>query len=128
VDDFGYGFRVPALLVSPYARRGYVDSTTYDFTSILAFIEANWRLSPLAERDAHANNLMPAFDFSSRPRPAHIIPWERQAADVVAAPARLWVVRWTYGLAVILALGITALAALRSPFHKGAKAQGTAER
>ena len=39
VDSYGYGFRVPALLVSPYARRGYVDSTRLDTTSILRFIE-----------------------------------------------------------------------------------------
>ena len=42
----GAGFRVPALLVSPYARRGYVDSTPLDTTSIPAFIERNWRLAP----------------------------------------------------------------------------------
>ena len=48
----GRGFRVPALLVSPYARRGVVDSTPLDHTSILRFIEDNWRLAPLAARDA----------------------------------------------------------------------------
>ena len=39
VDEFGYGFRVPAMLVSPYAKQGYVDSTVLDHTSILKFIE-----------------------------------------------------------------------------------------
>ena len=52
VDRHGYGFRVPALLVSPYAKRGVVDNTTLDFTSILRFIEDNWDLKPLATRDA----------------------------------------------------------------------------
>jgi phospholipase C len=68
VDAFGYGFRAPALLVSPYARRGYIDSTTLDFASVPKFIEENWGLQPLAERDAKANSLMSAFDFSQPPR------------------------------------------------------------
>ena len=52
----GHGFRVPALLVSPYARRGHVDSTPLDTTSILRFIEDNWQLEPLARRDARASS------------------------------------------------------------------------
>jgi len=68
VDRFGYGFRAPALLVSAYARRGYVDHTTLDFTSYLKFIEQNWNLKPLSSRDARANSIMGAFDFSSPPR------------------------------------------------------------
>ena len=47
----GYGFRVPALLVSPYARQGHIESSQLDFTSILRFIEDNYGLSPLTERD-----------------------------------------------------------------------------
>jgi phospholipase C len=73
VDSFGYGFRVPALLVSPYARRGYIDSTTLDFTSILKFIERNWDLRPLASRDARARSIAGAFDFSRPPRDPQII-------------------------------------------------------
>ncbi|MDW8005550.1 MAG: alkaline phosphatase family protein, partial [Thermomicrobium sp.] len=69
VDEYGYGFRVPAFLVSPYAKRGYIDSTTYDFTSILKFIEENWDLQPLAERDARATSITNAFDFDQPPRP-----------------------------------------------------------
>jgi len=68
VDRFGYGFRVPALLVSPYARRGVVDSTVLDFASILNFIEQNWRLAPLAERDRRAKSFVTAFDFSQAAR------------------------------------------------------------
>ena len=51
IDGFGYGFRVPAILVSPYARHGYVDHTTLDFTSGLKFIEENWGVAPLTRRD-----------------------------------------------------------------------------
>jgi phospholipase C len=68
VDSFGYGFRVPALLVSAYARRGYVDSTTFDSTSILKFIERNWGLEPLASRDRKARTFLRAFDFTRPPR------------------------------------------------------------
>ncbi|WP_392544389.1 phospholipase C [Oryzobacter telluris] len=68
VDEFGYGYRAPALLVSPYARQGHVDSTTLDFTSGLKFIENNWGVDPLAERDRKANDITSAFDFASPPR------------------------------------------------------------
>ena len=68
VDRYGYGFRVPALLVSPYAKRGFVDHTTLDFTSILRFIEDNWGLKPVSTRDAHAKSIASAFDFTRPPR------------------------------------------------------------
>jgi phospholipase C len=77
VDEAGYGFRVPALLVSPYARRGYIDSTVLDFTSILRFVEDNWNLEPLTERDANANSIASAFDFAQEPRDPHFIGVER---------------------------------------------------
>jgi phospholipase C len=73
VDRFGYGFRAPALLVSPYARRGHVDSTTLDFTSYLKFIQENWGLEPLAERDRKANSIVGAFDFDQPPREAELV-------------------------------------------------------
>jgi len=47
VSFFGDGPRVPMIVVSPYARRGFVDHTYTDHVSILKFIEANWGLSPL---------------------------------------------------------------------------------
>jgi phospholipase C len=74
VDDFGYGFRAPALLVSPYAKQGYIDSTVLDFTSMLKFIEENWGVEPLAARDRAASNFLDAFDFIQKPRAPRIIP------------------------------------------------------
>ena len=47
VDGQTLGFRVPALLVSAYARKGQVNHTVLDYTSALKFIEQNWRLAPL---------------------------------------------------------------------------------
>ena len=58
------GFRVPTLLISPYARRGHVDHTLYDHASILKLVEWRWGLAPLAPRDRHANNLAGALDFN----------------------------------------------------------------
>jgi phospholipase C len=63
VDAYGYGFRVPCLVISPYARRGLVDHTQADFTSILRFIETIHSLPPLTARDAAAADLLEAFDF-----------------------------------------------------------------
>ena len=94
------GFRVPALLVSPYARRGYVDSTRLDATSILRFIEDNWKLEPLAGRDARANSLAGAFDFSEAPRAPSIVAAERGPEDPTAV--RRWVIYLGYGAALVL--------------------------
>jgi phospholipase C len=74
VDQYGYGFRVPALLVSPYARRGAVVGATLDFTSILKFIENNYGLPALTDRDAQAASLAAGFDFAAPARPAQIVP------------------------------------------------------
>jgi phospholipase C len=68
VDERGYGFRVPALLVSSWAKRGHIESTTLDFASVPKFIEENWGLRPLASRDAKSNSFMSAFDFTRGPR------------------------------------------------------------
>jgi phospholipase C len=68
VDRFGFGIRVPLLLISPYAKTGYVDHTVGEFSSVLRFIEDNWGLSQLTHRDRDAHNLSEAFDFTQEPR------------------------------------------------------------
>ena len=60
------GFRVPALVISPLARRGYIATEVYDHTSVLKMIEWRWGLRPLSARDAAANNLADVLDFSSK--------------------------------------------------------------
>jgi phospholipase C len=62
-----YGFRVPAVIVSPYARRDYVSHTVHDHTSIMKLIETKWNLPALTFRDANADNLLDAIDLSSPP-------------------------------------------------------------
>ena len=64
VDRWGPGTRVPALVVSPFARKGHVDHHRYDTTSILALIEHRFGLEPLSSRDAAADPLSGAFDFA----------------------------------------------------------------
>lgn len=69
VDKWGPGSRVPTIIISPFAKRGYVDHTQYDTTSILKLIETRWDLAPLGTRDAAANPLLNAFDFSAPAAP-----------------------------------------------------------
>lgn len=59
--------RIPALIIPPFAKKGYVDHTPYDTTSILKLIERRWRLQPLGSRDATANDLTNTFDFIPAP-------------------------------------------------------------
>ncbi|MDQ1535063.1 MAG: phospholipase [Actinomycetota bacterium] len=61
------GFRVPAIVISPYAKRYHVAHRTYDHTSILKMIEWRWRLQPLTLRDAHARNIAEVLDFTHPP-------------------------------------------------------------
>jgi phospholipase C len=62
-----YGFRVPAVIVSPFARPDYVSHVVHDHTSILKLIETKWNLPPLTRRDAHADNLLDSIDLSRPP-------------------------------------------------------------
>src|ERR1035438_3537538 len=50
IDFFGDGPRIPLIVVSPFAKRGYVDHTYGDHASLLKFIEKNWGLKPLSAR------------------------------------------------------------------------------
>jgi len=73
------GFRVPALVVSPRARRGAVAHGVYDHTSVLRTIEWRWGLPALTPRDANARNLAEVLDFSA--------PLRRRPAPYVVRPA-----------------------------------------
>jgi phospholipase C len=64
VDRWGPGSRTPAIIISPFAKKGFVDKTSYETVSILAFIEKRWNLTPLTDRDRTASPLLNAFDFS----------------------------------------------------------------
>ena len=65
-DQFGDGFRVPALVISPYSRPG-VNHTTYDTTSLLKLVEKAFGLASLTARDGSASAMLECFDFSETP-------------------------------------------------------------
>ena len=67
VDEFGLGPRVPLLVISPWAKRGHVSHTTYEFSSFLAFLERLYDIPPLTHRDRKANDLFDVFDFDQEP-------------------------------------------------------------
>lgn len=69
LDYQGLGFRVPMLIVSPYAKQGVVSNTQYEFGSIVKFVEDNWNLGRLGTTDVRANSIDDAFDFQKPPRP-----------------------------------------------------------
>jgi phospholipase C len=98
-DRWGPGTRVPAIIISPFAKKGFVDHTQYDTTSILKTIELRWDLAALGPRDAAAAPLTNAFDVQATP-PAGM---PRTGAGM----------DWAGGLLVLVAIGlISALAGL----------------
>jgi phospholipase C len=87
VDRFGLSMRVPALIISPYARAGRVSHTTYEFSSVLKLIETVFgsdRLPPLTQRDAQANDMTDSFDFNQTPIAPFFVP--PHACAVAASP------------------------------------------
>jgi phospholipase C len=67
MDAFGLGPRVPMLVISPYAKRGYISHYTYEFCSVLKFVEERWKLHHLTARDHWANDMRECFDFDQEP-------------------------------------------------------------
>ena len=66
--DFArYGFRVPAAIVSPFAKRDYVSHVVHDHTSILKLVERKFNLPALTARDANADDLLDSLDFDHDP-------------------------------------------------------------
>jgi len=63
MDRHQSGFRVPAFVLSPYARRGRVSHQVFDHASIVKFVTWRFGLRPLAPRDRHAGNVAHALDF-----------------------------------------------------------------
>jgi phospholipase C len=68
VDYDGLGLRIPLLVISPYARNGYVSHTQYEHGSILQFVEDRFNLPRMAASDTRANSLDDCFDFDQSPR------------------------------------------------------------
>jgi phospholipase C len=68
MDGLGLGIRVPALVISPYARRGLIDHEVGEFSTPLKFIEDNWGLPHLTPRIERTHNFEHVFDFGRNPR------------------------------------------------------------
>ncbi|HKU82191.1 MAG TPA: alkaline phosphatase family protein, partial [Candidatus Tumulicola sp.] len=68
LDYQGLGFRVPMLVVSPYAKKSYVSHTQYEFASILRFVEDNFGLARIGANDQRAASIADCFDFTQSPR------------------------------------------------------------
>jgi phospholipase C len=86
VDDFGFGIRVPMLVISPYAKEGYIDSRLGEFSSVLRFIEDNWGLTQLTHRDRDAKNMSYDFDFKQDPRPPDPLPLRTDCNGPIYSP------------------------------------------
>lgn len=123
VDAFGYGLRVPGILVSPFARQGYVDNTQLDFTSVLKFIETNWNVAPLASRDATANNFLSAFDFTHVQRAPAFLLSARATAPAVAKKDPSKIIYASYGFGLLLSMVVIGFAFI-SQHRSGAQTSG----
>jgi phospholipase C len=74
VDNMGLGFRVPLIVVSPYAKHGYVSHVQHEFGSFLHFIEETFDLPNLGTRDTISDDLSDCFDFSQPPQAYVAVP------------------------------------------------------
>ncbi|HEX3369124.1 MAG TPA: alkaline phosphatase family protein [Candidatus Cybelea sp.] len=95
LDFRGLGIRIPCLIVSPYAKKGYVSHTQYEFGSILKFIEQAFSLPPLGATsdgytDVRANSLIDSFDFRAPPRAFIPIPTKYKIKDYLKEP-KSWI-------------------------------------
>jgi phospholipase C len=68
VDYLGLGFRAPCLIVSPYAKKGFIDHTQLEHSSLCKFAETVFGLPPMSARDAASADMTEAFDFTQAPR------------------------------------------------------------
>jgi phospholipase C len=74
IDGVDLGFRVPMMVISPYAKRGYIDDAFGEFTAPLRFVSDNWGLPPLTKRIESSHNFEHVFDFERTPRPPEPLP------------------------------------------------------
>ncbi len=85
-----YGFRVPATIVSPYAKKDYVSHVVHDHTSVLSFIEHKWNLPAMTNRDGAADNLLDSLDLEAKPAfltpPTLAAPKNTNPSNPIAAP------------------------------------------
>jgi len=86
VDRMGMGPRAGLLVISPYAKPGYVSHTTYEQSSILKFVETRYHLPALTARDGAASDMLDSFDFNQSPQPPFILNTRNCPAGQVLSP------------------------------------------
>jgi phospholipase C len=74
LDFDGLGFRTGMMMLSPYAKHGYISHVQYETGSILKFMEDTFGLASMAPADTRANDYFDMFDFTQTPRPFTPIP------------------------------------------------------
>jgi phospholipase C len=87
LNSYEYGFRVPMIVMSPYAKPAYISHVTHDFGSILKFIEATFNLPSLGYADAPADNLSDIFNFGQTAIQFQTIPPPSNTAQCVSDPS-----------------------------------------
>ncbi|MGA2682767.1 MAG: alkaline phosphatase family protein [Candidatus Bathyarchaeia archaeon] len=86
IDQSGLGFRVPTIVISPWAKPGFIDHTQYEFSSMLALAEHTFNVTSLHTRDAISNDMNDSFDFSQSPQSTLIEPADFVAPSPVTTP------------------------------------------
>ncbi|HZV78486.1 MAG TPA: alkaline phosphatase family protein [Candidatus Binatus sp.] len=86
LDTMGLGFRVPLIVISPYAKRGYVSHVQHEFGSILRFTEETFGLATLSASDARADDLRDCFDYTQTPLPLQPVSTFMRPADFLRQP------------------------------------------
>jgi phospholipase C len=93
-DEFKFTFdqlgpRVPALIISPWVRKGTIDSKLYDHTSILASIERLFKMDALTERDKHANDFLHLFSLAEPRKDAPEILKDPRNSELICRDGKL---------------------------------------
>jgi len=85
-NSYELGFRVPLVVISPYAKKGYVSHVQHEFGSILKFTEETFGLGSLGTTDVRADDLSDFFNFNKKPRPFKQIPSVRHGDYFLTQP------------------------------------------
>ena len=90
VDNYGFGLRVPSLVISPYARQGYIDHRIYSFDSWLKTLERRFGIQPMTNRDKKALDMTACFDFSQKPRAPFVMSANTTGTPYPAPSQTIW--------------------------------------
>ena len=83
-NSYELGFRVPLIVISPYAKPGYVSHTQHEFGSILHFTEEQFGLGSLGYTDARGDDLSDCFNFAQTPLTYHVVTAKYSKAELMS--------------------------------------------